>query len=152
MFNFTPLVGYCLALIIIAQTIAPVPPETNLETGKQLYLENCASCHIPIPPEVLPTETWKEILENPQNHYGTSVENLVRISQVIIWQYMMTFSRPLRPLENQPSYVNQSRYFYALHPRVKLPDLINTKSCLVCHPGAQQLNYQQLSPELEDGP
>jgi hypothetical protein len=129
-----------------------IPPQTTLDTGKSLYLENCASCHIPIPPEVLPTETWKEILEKPQQHYGTEVTTLVRISQVVIWQYVSTFSRPLRPQEPQPAYVEQSRYFKALHPRVEFTTTINSQSCLKCHPGAQELNYQKLSPEWDNAP
>jgi hypothetical protein len=152
MFNLAPFIGYCLVVMIIAQGIAPVPSPDNLETAKAVYIDNCSSCHIPIAPEVLPTETWQQILERPQAHYGTSVDNLVRISQVVIWQYMMTLSRPLRPQEVQPSYARESRYFAALHPRVELPEVINTQSCLVCHPGATRLNYQQLAPQWQDGP
>lgn len=152
MFNLVPLIGYCLAVIIIAQTVAPVPPSTTLETGKDLYLETCASCHLPIAPEVLPTETWKEIMENPQKHYGTSVPDLVRISQVVIWQYLMTMSRPLNPQEIQPTYIRNSRYFRALHPRVEFTNEINSQNCLACHPGARQLNYQELTPEWYDAP
>ncbi|TVQ45677.1 MAG: cytochrome [Gloeocapsa sp. DLM2.Bin57] len=152
MFNILPFLSYCLAIIIIAQGITPVPSTTNLETAKAVYIDNCSSCHIPIPAEVLPTETWQQILERPQNHYGTSVDNLVRISQVVIWQYMMTISRPLRPQERQPLYARESRYFRALHPRVELPEVVNHQSCIVCHPAAAQLDYQQLAPEWEDGP
>lgn len=152
MFSFTPIISYCLAVMIIAQVVAPSHPQETLVTGQQLYLEHCASCHVPIPPAVLPTETWKEILENPQQHYGTQVETLVRISQVVIWQYVQAFSRPLRPQEIQPSWVRQSRYFQALHPRVQLPAEVNSQSCLSCHPGAKQLNYEQLTSEWLEAP
>ncbi|ELR99832.1 Dihem cytochrome c [Gloeocapsa sp. PCC 73106] len=152
MFNLVPLIGYCLALIIIAQSVAPVPPESTLATGKDLYIQHCSSCHLPIAAEVLPTETWKEILERPQNHYGTSVTDLVRISQVVIWQYLMTLSRPLRPQEVQPTFVRDSRYFKALHPRVEFPDVVNSYGCIACHPGAQQANYQQLTSQWDDAP
>jgi len=152
MFNFLPLMGYCLAVVIIAQTVAPVPSSGSLETAKAIYIENCATCHVPVAAEVLPTETWKQILENPQDHYGTRVDNLVRISQVVIWQYMMTLSRPLRPQEVQPSYAGESRYFKVLHPRVELPEVVNVQSCIICHPAAQQLDYIQLNPQWQDGP
>jgi len=39
----------------------------NYKVGKEIYLENCSSCHLAIPPAVLPTDTWKTILENPLN-------------------------------------------------------------------------------------
>lgn len=59
----------------------------NFTIGEDLYLKTCASCHIPIPPAVLPAETWKTILETPGDHYGVQIKGLVRFNQRIMWQY-----------------------------------------------------------------
>lgn len=127
----------------------PVPE--RFQTGQDLYLDTCAGCHIPISPAVLPTETWQTILENPNNHYGTQVP-LVRITQVLIWDYLRTFSRPLTREEPKPVYIEQSRYFKALHPRVTLPKPTSHKTCIVCHPGAENYDYRTLSAEWQDSP
>ena len=140
----------------IAQAQPTVPPGSsapaspNYQLGQKLYLENCSSCHTPIPPEVLPTETWKQILENPQNHYGTQLPTILGPVVLLMWDYLRTFSRPVNPEETVPTLVAQSRYFKALHPRVELPEFVNYKTCITCHPGANQLDYRSLTSEWED--
>jgi hypothetical protein len=123
----------------------------RFKTSQQLYLETCAGCHIPVPPAVLPTESWKRILENPSSHYGTSVD-MIRITQVLLWEYLATFSRPVSRNEPVPVYITQARYFKALHPRVDLPKPTTLKTCIVCHPAAQQYDYETVSPQWENAP
>jgi hypothetical protein len=142
--------GMGMALALDNSKLTDAVPQ-RLQTGQDLYLETCAGCHIPIPPAVLPIETWQTILEKPNNHYGTKVP-LVRITQVLIWDYLRTFSRPLNREEVEPVYVGTSRYFKALHPRVTLPKPVTHKTCIVCHPGAEQFDYRTLSPEWENSP
>lgn len=114
----------------------------NYKAGLEIYLENCSSCHIPIPPAVLPTETWETILENPYDHYGTRLEGLVRFTQVLMWEYVSNYSRQLLVNETKPKYIAQSRYFFALHPQVKLPNPITHRSCIECHPQASDFKYR----------
>ncbi|WP_013325314.1 low-redox potential cytochrome [Gloeothece verrucosa] len=121
------------------------------KTAQQLYIDTCSGCHIPISPSVLPSESWKSILEKPDRHYGTSVD-MIRITQVLLWEYLATFSRPVSRDEPVPLYISQSRYFKALHPRVDLPKPSTLKTCVTCHPRAQQYDYQTLSPEWDNAP
>jgi hypothetical protein len=100
----------------------------------------------------MPIETWKQLLEKPDKHYGTQLTEMIRLTQLLIWEYLSTFSRPLLPDEPVPFYVEQSRYFKALHPRVELPKPTTTKSCLICHPQAANFDYRTLSPEWEEAP
>lgn len=121
------------------------------KTSQQLYIDTCGSCHIPISPGVLPSETWKAILENPSQHYGASID-IIRITQVLLWEYLATFSRPASRNEPVPMFVTQARYFKALHPRVDLPKPATLKTCIVCHPAAQQYDYQTVSSQWENAP
>ena len=113
----------------------------NLELSKQVYIENCSSCHIPIPAEVLPTTSWEQILNNPQNHYGQVLTPTNRITTHLIWNYLRENSRLLLSGEATPQYVTNSRYFKALHPQVDLPTPASNQTCISCHPQAKQLNY-----------
>ncbi len=131
-------------------TVDAVPARYQL--GKELYLENCASCHIPLPPEVLPTETWRRILLEPEQHYGTQIEQPIGPSLQAIWNYLLTYSRPEVKGKPLPYRVSESRFFKALHPRVKLPETVKSASCVTCHPGAAQYNYRRLTPEWDNSP
>lgn len=146
--------GWGLALVTNAQTpeseaigtVDPVPPRHQL--GQELYLENCATCHIGIPPSVLPVESWKQILEDSQ-HYGASLPLLVDPPRLLVWNYLKTFSRFRDKEEETPYRVDDSRYFKALHPQVKVPRPVQISGCVSCHPGAADYNFRRLSSEWQ---
>ncbi|WP_236738938.1 diheme cytochrome c [Chroogloeocystis siderophila] len=127
-------------------TVDIVPSRYQL--GQELYLENCATCHIALPPAVMPTQTWQKLLQDPQ-HYGVTLPQLVDPSRLLIWNYLRNFSRPLLKEETTPYRLGESRYFKALHPNVKLPRPVDVGSCVSCHPGATEYNFRRLSPEWE---
>lgn len=130
-------------------TVDVVP--ANLKIGQDLYLENCASCHIGLPPQVMPTETWRQLIQDSQ-HYGTQIQPLVAPNLQIVWQYIRTFSRPQAADEEIPYRVYQSRYFKALHPKVKLPTRAGLASCVSCHPGADKYDFRSLTAEWQNAP
>lgn len=130
-------------------TVDVVP--ASLKIGQELYLENCASCHIGLPPQVMPTETWRQLIQDSQ-HYGTQMQPLVAPNLQIVWQYIRTFSRPQSAEEELPYRIYQSRYFKALHPKVKLPTRAGLPSCVSCHPGADKYNFRTLSAEWQNAP
>jgi len=117
--------------------------------GQELYLENCASCHIALPPAVLPTQTWQQLLQDPQ-HYGQQLQPLVDPTRLLVWSYIRAFSRPQAKEEETPYRVKDSRYFKALHPKVKLPQPVQISSCATCHPSATQYNFRRLTPEWQN--
>lgn len=147
--------GWLLALATNAQSATPtaeigtvdvVPAQYQL--GQELYLENCSTCHIGLPPAVLPTQTWKNLLQDSQ-HYGAQLKPLVDPPRILVWKYLSTFSRVKRDDEETPYRLNDSRYFKALHPGVKLPRPVQLGSCVSCHQGASDYNFRRLRAEWE---
>lgn len=145
--------GWLLALASNAQgittvaeigTVDVVPAQHQL--GQELYLENCATCHIGLPPAVLPTQTWRNLLQDSQ-HYGVQIKPLVDPQRILVWRYLQTFSRSQRQDEDTAYRVTNSRYFKALHPGVKLPQPTQISSCVSCHPNATDFNFRSLSQE-----
>lgn len=128
------------------------PAGERYQLGQELYLENCATCHLALPPQVLPTETWQRLLQDSA-HYGQTLKLLVDPQRMLVWNYLRTFSR-LLPEKNEeiPYRVTSSRYFKALHPRVKLPQPTAISTCVSCHPGANEYNFRKLGPEWDNAP
>jgi hypothetical protein len=113
-----------------AQPVDPVPEEYQL--GQQVYVQNCGSCHVALPPQVLPTQTWEELLLSSQ-HYGQQIELPSIFERRIMWDYLQVFSRPYEE-EEQPDYrLARSRFFQALHPNVEFEQPIRVGSCMSCH-------------------
>lgn len=147
--------GWGLALVTNAQptaqssaigTVDPVPQRYQL--GQELYLENCANCHIALPAAVLPTQTWQQLLQDSQ-HYGINIPLLVDPPRLLVWNYLKAFSRSQTKEEQTPYRIKDSRYFKALHPKVKLPRPLQIGSCVSCHPSGEQFNFRSLTPEWE---
>ena len=125
-----------------------IQPGTAL--GHEVYLNTCSSCHIAIPPQVFPTQTWQQVIQDPQ-HYGATLQPLEGPSLLLMWKYLQTYSRPIAVKdETIPYRFNRSRYFKALHPRVDIPEPLTVNSCVSCHPGASQFNFRSLTSEWQN--
>lgn len=144
-----------------ARAIAPPPPADpngltdrvprSQELGQEVYRNQCGTCHIALPPAVLPVESWRQLLVT-QEHYGRTLEPMTPIDRQLVWQYLQSGSRPLAAGETEPYRVASSRYFRALHPRVAGASTAGVSSCVTCHPRADFFNFRQLTPAWEDGP
>jgi mono/diheme cytochrome c family protein len=130
-------------------TVDAVPARYQL--GQELYLENCATCHVGLPPAVMPSQTWVQILPDA-NHYGVQITALTEPSLQFVWSYVSNYSRPMLSNEQVPYRLRQSRFFKALHPKVEFSQPINVQSCVTCHPAAAQFNYRSLTPEWQQSP
>ena len=127
-----------------------VVPE-NFQLGQATYLENCASCHVGLPPAVLPSQTWRSLVQEAQ-HYGTVIPTIQEPLRQVAWNYLSTYSRPVNKDEEIPFRLAKSRYFKALHPRVTFEQPITLNSCATCHPASAQFDFRTLSPEWADSP
>ncbi|NJP10047.1 MAG: diheme cytochrome C [Leptolyngbyaceae cyanobacterium RU_5_1] len=121
------------------------------QAGQTLYLENCATCHLGLPPAVMPSETWRQLLQDSQ-HYGAEIKPLDEFERQIAWQYLRQYSRPHMAGESIPYRVYQSRFFKSLHPRVKFAQRVNLNGCISCHPGADKYDFRSLSAEWQNAP
>jgi hypothetical protein len=147
-----PLAANPLEPVAAGETVGTIDivPQ-RLQAGKRLYLETCATCHVGLPPEIMPSETWRQLLPDPQ-HYGVDLQPLRNPNLRVVWEYLRTFSRPQSVDEQIPYRVYQSRYFKALHPDVKLPVKAGVGSCISCHPGAGSYDFRRLSAEWQNAP
>jgi hypothetical protein len=130
-------------------TVDVVPARFQL--GQKLYLENCATCHIGIPPAVMPTQTWQQLIQDPE-HYGVTLQPLQTPNIQILWQYLREYSRPLAEGESTPYRIQQSGIFKTLHPRVKFTEPVTLTSCVSCHPGAGAYDFRSLTAEWQNAP
>ncbi len=128
-------------------TVDPVSDRDRL--GQELYLESCRSCHIGIPPAVMPTQTWQALLQDPQ-HYGVTIDIPQGPEKRIMWNYLKNASRPVASIDERVPYrISESRYFKALHPKVKFTTKPTLTTCISCHSSAQAFNFRKLSAEAE---
>lgn len=133
-----------LAIKTPVQAVSPYgmvdPVAENQAVGYEIYVERCATCHVALPPAVLPAEAWKTIVTDPA-HYGVSLPNIPPFDQQLMVNYLQTYSRSYRSRGPTPYRLSDSDYFAALHPNVTLPEPLNLRSCAGCHQGATDQDY-----------
>ncbi|MBW4517133.1 MAG: diheme cytochrome C [Timaviella obliquedivisa GSE-PSE-MK23-08B] len=130
-------------------TVDAVP--ANFQLGQEVYLENCAACHVGLPPAILPSQTWRSLIQESQ-HYGAIIPTIQEPLRQAVWNYLSTYSRPINKGEEVPFRIGKSRFFKALHPKVNFAEPVTLNSCATCHPASAQFNYRSLSPEWTDSP
>ncbi len=123
-------------------------PLSPAQLQQQAYVESCGECHLALPAEVMPSETWRSLLQDP-DHYGQQITLPVGTTLQLSWEYLRSGSRPLIETELVPFRLAESRYFQALHPQVEFPNPIRASSCIDCHPGANQGNFVNLTLNWE---
>lgn len=127
-------------------SVDPVPPQ--LKRGETLYRQRCGTCHIALPPQVLPSQTWQTLLPET-NHYGVVLPQFQNPELTQTWEYLSFFSRPMKEdgLRPIPYRIQRSGFFKILHPDVEFAESVTPDTCIRCHPGVSELNFRQLSPE-----
>ncbi len=136
-------IGGALAVTQVKATIEPGPLPPKYTLPQEIYLKRCASCHIALPPEVLPSQTWQVLITDP-SHYGTTLNPLGSLERQLMWQYLKDYSRSVKENEATPYFIADARFFKALHPKVVLPRPLRVGSCTQCHVQAPQGKFQAM--------
>ena len=120
-----------------------------------MYKEECGSCHIAYPAELLPPGSWQKMMTGLDDHFGESAE-LDDQSRLAIETYLMESSqsvdyrRMLRNLGDQlPIRITQLPYF--IHEHNEIPakfiegnDNVGSLSqCNACHRYAEQGDFDE---------
>ena len=116
------------------------PVAESHAAGYEIYVERCATCHVAIPPALLPLEAWPTIITD-RAHYGVTLPDIPPFDQQLMVNYLQTYSRSYRGRGATTFRLSDSDFFTALHPNVTLPEPLNLRSCTSCHLGAAEQDY-----------
>ncbi len=119
------------------------------------YVEECGSCHMAYPPQLLPVPSWVTIMSGLDDHFGENAE-LDESTRVSIQQYLidisssMDYRRLLRNASNRiPTRITELPFFIRKHDEipsryirgnVKVGSL---SQCNACHRGAERGNFDE---------
>ncbi len=127
-------------------------PVTN-----KIYTEECGSCHMAYPAQLLPPESWTKMMDNLEDHFGESAE-LDDETRNNIGNYLVYSATPqqgsyrkmLRNTgSNAPLRITQLPYFVHEHDEIpsrfiKGNDKVGSLSqCNACHKGADKGSFDE---------
>ncbi len=119
------------------------------------YIEECGSCHMAYPPQLLPVPSWVSIMSGLDEHFGENAE-LDETTRVAIQQYLievsssMNYRRLLRNSGNKiPTRITELPFFIRKHDEIpsryiRGNDKVGSLSqCNACHRGAERGNFDE---------
>ena len=120
------------------------------------YKENCGACHFNYQPELLPSESWKKILVQLEDHFGQSFE-LDQENQKAVLGYLEANaaerSKSKRAAKimksvgsSAPMRITDVPYIKDKHRKVSAsvlnrPAVGSLSNCTACHRKAEEGNY-----------
>lgn len=150
-----------LAITAITMTAAPARADRGPllpADAPAAYAQECASCHAPYPPGMLPAASWKRLMAGLDRHYGSdaALEPVTR-TQIEAWLlrhaggYKRTGSTP--PPDDR---ITRSDWFARKHRGVeaatwRLPSVKTAANCAACHTGADRGLYDDDDLRLPAG-
>ena len=126
----------------------------------EVYKNECSACHFDYQAGLLPSKSWKKIMQNLENHFGTDAslekEDFQTISEYLeknSAQNAMNYKRSRRIVNSiasneTPESITKVRYIIKKHNKIR-PTLITQKeviglfNCTACHTTAQKGIYSE---------
>lgn len=121
------------------------------------YRQECAACHAPYPPGLLPARSWQRVMDGLDRHYGVdaSVDAATR-AQLSAWlQSRAATGRRLRE-EPPQDRITRSAWFLREHRRVDTAvwshaGVKSPANCGACHAGAEEGRFNEHDLRLPPG-
>jgi hypothetical protein len=130
-----------------------VKPVTN-----PVYKENCGACHFSYQPELLPSGSWRKILNQLGDHFGESFELDQEVQKAVL-AYLeanaaerSTSKRAVRIVRSvgssTPVRITEVPYIKGKHRKITAsvldkPSIGSLSNCTACHRRAEEGNYDE---------
>lgn len=148
--------GTGVLLLIAAAAVLPGVAEADgpqrFELTHPLYLEECGSCHVAYPPQLLPMPSWRALMGGLASHFGVNA-SLDPASVAAITDYLWAHAgRSERSAAAAPLRISETRWFRHEHregqegiPRGAFASeaIGSAANCGACHRGAAEGDYRE---------
>lgn len=118
------------------------------------YQQECSSCHVAYPPGMLPSASWKRLMDNLPNHFGTDASlDAESVKQISAWltAHGGTYKRVREaPPEDR---ITRSAWFIRKHDEVpastwKRTSIKSAANCMACHTRADQGDFNENAVQI----
>ena len=139
--------GFLLSLLTLARADDLGPRGPILPK----YEQECAACHIPYAPGLLPAASWQRLMGSLEHHFGTDASlDAASVQEIGQWlnQHAGTYKRVHEPPpENR---ITRSAWFLRKHRADEVPPELwrhpavrSAANCAACHTHAAQGRFNE---------
>ena len=123
--------------IVLALAALPAVADDVRVPPNPVYMNECGSCHVAYPPQLLPAASWRQLMAGLDKHFGSdaSLEPALgkEIEQFLAAHAGRRGGPGLR--------ITETRWFRKEH-RNEIPAGKNPADCGACHAGAEKGIYE----------
>ena len=121
----------------------------GLQQGPTLltYRQECGSCHLAYPAGLLPSRSWRRIMDGLDRHFGTDASlDAPATQQIAAWLQAHAADRGRMAAEPPQDRISRSTWFERTHRRIdaavwQLASVRTAANCAACHAGAAQGDF-----------
>jgi hypothetical protein len=113
------------------------------------YQQECASCHIAYPPEMLPATSWQRLMTGLPRHFGVDA-SLDAASMKELSSWLVTNAGTYHRVRQSPpeDRITRSAWFTRKHDEVlpaawRRPSVKSPSNCSACHAQADQGDFDE---------
>ncbi|MDO8718558.1 MAG: diheme cytochrome c [Polaromonas sp.] len=113
------------------------------------YQQECAACHVAYPPGMLPGGSWKRLMANLPQHYGTDASlDPAAVKELGAWLNANAGTYKRVREEPPQDRITRSAWFIRKHDEVsaatwKLPAVKSAANCAACHTRADKGDFSE---------
>lgn len=115
------------------------------------YVEECASCHVAYPPQLLTAPGWRQVMAGLDKHFGSDA-SLDAQRRAAIAGFLQTNAsrRDKHAPTEATARLSRTAWFAREHGKTP-PAKISFANCAACHSGAENADYAERSLRLPAG-
>lgn len=140
-----------LTALSLCSTLALAEGGGRLTTDNAKFQQECASCHTPYAPGLLPAASWQRLMGKLHQHFGTDA-SLDAASTREIGQWLQANAGSYRRVSEEPPQdrITRSAWFQRQHrpgevpaDAWKRPAVGSPANCGACHGNAAKGNFNE---------
>ncbi len=147
--NLIRLTLFLFAALGAAAASADERPRAPTPAAPPQYAEECGACHIAYPGRLLPAESWRRLMQNLSNHFGTDASLDADAAEKISAWLAANAAGGRRAREAPPEdRITRSAWFVREHDEApagvwRRPAVKSPANCPACHTRAAQGDYSE---------
>ena len=111
------------------------------------YKAECGTCHVPYPPQLLPAESWRQLMGRLERHFGGDASIDAKAHAEIGGYLAANAGRRPAPAAAEPR-ITQTRWFRKEHDDLAAsvwtrPAVKSAANCAACHTRAEEGDYSE---------
>ncbi|MEW5771318.1 MAG: diheme cytochrome c [Pseudomonadota bacterium] len=109
------------------------------------WREECGSCHVAYPPQLLPAASWRQLMANLERHFGTDA-SLDPARRQVLLDHALRHAGRQRVDPAAPLSISKSPWFVHEHDELgaavwRRPAVKSPANCQACHSRAEQGDF-----------